>query len=178
MIGSRSCKALAAALVGGLSCSILLAVPGKVVTKQGDTFEGEVQDRRADQGVVIITTADGRKVQVKAGNVDRIQPLARPEGAPDEAPGAPPGFDVPPTPAPRPAPAPGSVEADLRNRLAALPKNDVTNRIKLARAALPRREYGVARDCLDQALRLDPRNQEAADLLRTVDAQQRMDQRA
>src|SRR5437867_656160 len=104
MIGSRSCKALAAALVGGLSCSILLAVPGKVVTKQGDTFEGEVQDRRADQGVVIITTADGRKVQVKAGNVDRIQPLARPEGAPDEAPGAPPGFDVPPTPAPRAAP--------------------------------------------------------------------------
>jgi len=167
----RSWTALAAAaLVGGLSCSFLLAKPGKVVTKQGVSFEGEVQDRRADQGVVVVTTADRQKIEVKASNVDRVEFAEEP--GPDAAPPADPGNPD------APAPQPGSVEADLRNRLASFPKNDVNNRVKLARSALERREYGVARDSLQQALQIDPNNQQAKDLLTTVEAQQRLDQRA
>src|SRR5438552_4987566 len=149
---ARSLALAAAALVGGLSCSLLLARPGKIVTKQGQTFEGDVQDRRKDQGIVLVTTPDRQKIEVKAGNVNRI---AYAEEAPGADAATPPGT----APAPGAAPAPGSVEEDLRSRLASLPRNDVTNRIKLARAALQRREYGVARDCLDQALQIDPRNQ-------------------
>jgi hypothetical protein len=163
----------AAALVGGLSCSFLLAKPGKVVTKQGVSFEGEVQDRRKEQGVVVVTTGDKQKVEVKASNVDRVEYAEEP--APDDPNATGPDAANPPTP---PAAQPGSVEADLRNRLASYPKNDVNDRIKLARDALQRHEYGVARDSLDQVLQVDPRNQQAKDLMTTVDAQQRLDQRA
>ena len=181
MIRPRSWKALAAAtLAGGMSlgicCSLLLARPGKVVTKGGQSYEGEVTEN-PQQGSVDIVTAKGERVKVLKGNVNRIE---WGEEAPPDNPPLPPGVEpVPPdnTPAPAPTPAPGSIEEDLRNRLASLPRNDVANRIKLARAALQRREYGVARDALDQATQIDPRNQEAQDLLRTVDAQRRMDQR-
>lgn len=174
MIRPRSWKALAAAaLVGGLSCSLLLAKPGRVVTKQGQSFAGEVQDRRKEQGVVVVTTADRQKIEVKTSNVDRVEYV---EDVPPDA--TAPGPDAAVPPGPGPALEPGSMEADLRGRLASLPKNDVNNRIKLARAALERREYGVARDCLDQALQIDPRNQEAKDMLTTVEAQQRLDRRA
>ena len=173
----RSWKALAAAtLAGGLtlgvSCSLLLARPGKVVTKGGQSYEGEVTES-PQQGSVEVVTAKGERVKVLKGNVNRIEYAE--EAPPDNA--APPPEGADPAAPDTPPPAPGSVEEDLRNRLASLPRNDVANRIKLARAALQRREYGVARDALNQATQIDPRNQEAQDLLRTVDAQRRMDQR-
>jgi hypothetical protein len=150
-----------------MGSSLLLAKPGKVVTKQGQSFEGDVRDNRATGGSVEVIDANGRKVTLQAGNVNRVEYSEAP--APDETPAA--------ADAPAPAPEPGSVEADLRQRLAALPRNDVQGRIKLARQSLERREYGVAQEALDQALGLDPKNQEAQGLRATVDAQRKLDQR-
>lgn len=163
---NRSLAALSAAvLAGGISCSLLMARPGKVVTKQGQSIEGDITERPND-GAVDIVRPNREKVTVRAGNVQRID-YADP--APDA--GAPAGANPPATG------APGSPDEDFRRRLAALPPRDVANRIKLARWAFDQERYDLSREALQQAIQIDPRNEEARTLLNTVDAQERLHQR-
>lgn len=167
----RTLGLAAAVLAGGLACPLLLAGPGKVVTRQGQTFEGEVTDNRARGGDVEVVDANGRKITLKRGNVASVEANETPpaDGDAPIAADAPPGAGA--------APAPGPAEAELRNRLSSLARNDVNGRLRLARNAFNRREYAVATEALEQALQLDPRNEEARALLDTVDAQRRLDQR-
>lgn len=53
-------------------------------------------------------------------------------------------------------------------RLAALDPQDVQGRIELARQAMERQRFDLARDTLEETLRIDPNNQQASDLLSLV----------
>ena len=163
---TRSLAALSAAvLVGGVSCSLLFARPGKVVTLQGQTFEGDVTEK-PDTGEVIIVRPNGERITLNARNIQkpiRYDPNA-PAGTP--APGG----------APAAAPA-GSVQDQFQKRMAALRPQDVQGRIQLARWAFERNELDLAKQAVTEATQIDPRNQEARDLRVTIEAQQKLPNR-
>jgi hypothetical protein len=70
---------------------------------------------------------------------------------------------------------PPGVEEQFRQRHAELEPEDVQGRIDLARWAFDRREYALARDILEEALEIDARHMEAANLLDLVRSQIRME---
>jgi len=70
---------------------------------------------------------------------------------------------------------PPAMEEQFKQRLAKLPRNDIKRRIDLAHWAFDNRRYDLARDALDDALRLDPNNLEATTFRNTVDEQRRLD---
>jgi len=70
---------------------------------------------------------------------------------------------------------PPPMEDQFKQRLAKLPRNDIKGRIDLAHWAFDNRRYDLARDALDDALRLDPNNLEATTFRNTVDEQRRLD---
>ncbi|MCS7034012.1 MAG: hypothetical protein NZ561_08460, partial [Phycisphaerae bacterium] len=67
---------------------------------------------------------------------------------------------------------------EFAERLASLPPEDVAGRIELARWAMDNRQLTLARDALESALAQDPNSAEAAELLRFVQGQLRLDARA
>jgi hypothetical protein len=71
-----------------------------------------------------------------------------------------------------------TVEEEFAKRRAALPPNDARSRIQLARWAFERQAYDLARDAAQEAIQIDRRNQEAQDLLRTIDAQRKLNRKA
>ena len=158
---TRTLAALSAAvLVGGVSCSLLLARPGKVTTLQGQTFEGDVTEK-PDTGEVVIVQPNGQRVTLNARNV-RVQ---YDPNAPATTPGA-------------GAPAAGSVQDQFQKRMAVLAPRDAQGRIQLARWAFERNEFDLAKQAVNDAMQIDPRNQEARSLLVTIEAQQKLQTRA
>ena len=71
---------------------------------------------------------------------------------------------------------PDAYSKDFADRLAKLEASDVSGRIELARQAFNRRQYGLARQALDSALKIDPNNREATDLQNTIYSQMRLEQ--
>jgi hypothetical protein len=65
---------------------------------------------------------------------------------------------------------------DFHDRMSKLKPDDVSGRIELARDAFNRRQYGLAREALDSAMKIDPNNREAYDLQNTIDSQIRLEQ--
>ena len=51
---------------------------------------------------------------------------------------------------------PDAYSKDFADRLAKLEASDVSGRVELARQAFNRRQYGLARQALDSALKIDP----------------------
>jgi hypothetical protein len=64
---------------------------------------------------------------------------------------------------------------EFRKRLAALEATDIKGRIALSREAFDQRRYDLAREGLNDALRIDPNNREATDLLDLVERQIRLE---
>jgi hypothetical protein len=71
---------------------------------------------------------------------------------------------------------PDAYSTDFHNRLSKLEASDVSGRIALAREAFDRRQYGLARQALDSALKIDPNSREATDLQNTIYSQMRLEQ--
>jgi hypothetical protein len=69
---------------------------------------------------------------------------------------------------------PGPIDDQFNKRLAALDPNDAPGRVKLARFAFANGKNDLAARALNSALQIDPNNQEAQDLLKTVNAQNDM----
>jgi hypothetical protein len=67
-----------------------------------------------------------------------------------------------------------SVEEQFKQRMAKLSKKDSAGHVELARWAIDRREYSLALDALDAALAIDPSNEDAIQLARTVEKQRRL----
>lgn len=68
-------------------------------------------------------------------------------------------------------------KSEFDKRLAELDPQDVAGRVKLARWAFDQKEYDLATDAADAALKIDPRNQEARDLRTTIQEQIRLGRR-
>ncbi|HEV7300440.1 MAG TPA: hypothetical protein VGN72_13820 [Tepidisphaeraceae bacterium] len=64
---------------------------------------------------------------------------------------------------------------EFQQRMSQLKPDDVEGRIQLARWAYDNRQYAQARDALDAALKIDPNNRDATDLLETVQRQVRLE---
>src|SRR4051812_14720724 len=71
---------------------------------------------------------------------------------------------------------PEAYATEFHDRLTKLPATDVAGRIEMARDAFNRRQYGLAREALDGALKIDPNNREASDLQNTIASQMRLEQ--
>jgi hypothetical protein len=69
-----------------------------------------------------------------------------------------------------------SVEQSIRDRLEKLGATDVPGRIALAREAFNVRQYTLARDVLESALEIEPRNEDVLQLLDLVSSQMRMEE--
>jgi hypothetical protein len=70
-----------------------------------------------------------------------------------------------------------SIEQEYQKRLAKLSAYDVRGRIELAQWVFQNKAYALALDVLTETQKLQPRNQEVADMIRTVDRQMYLDQR-
>src|SRR5690242_18838746 len=70
-----------------------------------------------------------------------------------------------------------SAADEFEKRRAVLAPTDVPGRIRLARWAFERQQYDEAYDVAKEATVLDPRNQDAQEMLRRIDAQRRLNQR-
>src|SRR5439155_18656619 len=60
-------------------------------------------------------------------------------------------------------------------RMAKLDARDVNGRLALAREAFDQREYVLARDAVESALRIDPNNSDAVALRETIQSQMRLE---
>ena len=178
--------AVAAAFL--LCCSsLLMALPGTVTLKDGKSFTGDVTVRKETNKVDVVV--EGKKYSFSMAIVAGIK---LDENAPQPTPGQPqpgqpqpgqpqPGQPQPGQPQPgqpQPPAQPGmSPEEEFDKRMQALGPRDVAGRIKLAQWAVERKRYDMAQDALKQALGIDPRNREAQDFMKVVEAQQRLNQR-
>jgi hypothetical protein len=164
--------ALTALLLALALASPLAARPGRIVTKDGKTWEGDVTEN-AQQGRVNVVIK-GQTHTFLRGNVDRIEYS---EAAPD-APAAP-AQPQPPAPGqPQPGATMTAEEQEFQKRRTAIANSDVNGLLTLARWAFDRQQYDLAHDAAQDAQNADPRNQAAADLLRTIDAQRRLSRRS
>ena len=141
------------------------ARPGKVVTKDGKTWEGDVTEN-VQQGRVNVVI-NGQTHTFIRSNVDRIDYS---EAAPDTA-------TNPGQSQPQPGGTMTAEEQEYHKRRAAIANNDVNRLLQLARWAFDRQQYDLAHDAAQDARSADPRSQEAADLLRTIEAQRRLNRR-
>lgn len=69
-------------------------------------------------------------------------------------------------------------DEEFRQRLAKLEANDVKGRIALARQAFNRRRYDLAREAINDALRIDPNNRDATEFADLVERQIRLERAA
>lgn len=67
-----------------------------------------------------------------------------------------------------------TAEEEFNERLAKLEANDAQSRVELARWAFDKEEYDLARKAVDEALKIDPNNADAATLRTTVQSQIRL----
>lgn len=67
-------------------------------------------------------------------------------------------------------------ETEFLRKLEALNPNDVAGRVRLAREAFDARRYVIARDVLEEALKIDPRDTEALTMMETVRRQIRLEE--
>ena len=144
-----------------------LSKPGRVVTKDGKTLEGDVTENPQLNQVNIVV--DGQKYTFHRNNINRI------DYAPDE-PTPPPA--APPPGQQQPGGAMTADEQEFQKRRAATANNDVNGLLKLARWAMERQQYDLAYDAAQDARDADPRNREAQDLLRTIEAHRKLNRRA
>jgi hypothetical protein len=159
-------------LLGILTAATVWARPGRVVTKDGKVWEGDVTERKQQNQIDIVV--EGKKFTFSLDNVDRWNFDDSIEVTPPPQP-AQPGQ---PQPGQQPGQRPGmTVEQEFEKRRAALPPNDAVARVRLARWAFERQQYDLARGAAEEALEIDSRNQEAQALLRTIDAQRRLDRK-
>jgi hypothetical protein len=70
-----------------------------------------------------------------------------------------------------------SVEQEYQRRLAKLAAYDVRGRLELAQWVFRNKAYALALDVLNEAQKIQPRNEEVKEMLRTVDRQIYLDQR-
>jgi hypothetical protein len=73
---------------------------------------------------------------------------------------------------------PGTTKKQFERQLAKLDKNDSDGRVKLARWAIDKRELDLALDALDEALKINPNDNDAAALRSVVEKQQRIQRMA
>ena len=179
----RGATAAAALLLIVTLASSLPARPGRVVAPDGKTIEGDVTENEKDNTVEIVSGGRTYKFNkaVLKGEVeyDDSIPVDPPKGRPQprqpqqgQQSGAQPPVGQQPQPRGQ-----MSAEEEFDKRRAALAPADVRGRVNLARLAFDRGEYDIARDLAEEALKIDRRNQEAADLLRTIDAQRKLNRR-
>lgn len=170
-------SALSALLLTLALATPLAARPGRVVTRDGKTFEGDVSERPSEKKVDVVI--DGKKYTFSTGNLARkveyddsivVQTAPPPPARPQ------PGQPQPGQPVATRAPA-ESAEQEFAKRRAALAANDAAGRVRLSRWAFEREEYDLARDVAQEAVTLDRRNQEAQEMLRTIDAQRRLNRK-
>jgi hypothetical protein len=167
-------NALPALVFACVFASSVLARPGRVVAPDGKTLEGDVTENQQDGTVTIISGGQQYKFNTAS--------LKRPVEYDDSIP-------VPGKPQPQPAqgqqpgqpPAQGGVgmsaEEEYNRRKSALAAGDAPGRVRLARWAFERQEYDLAHDAAQEAVTVDPRNREAQDLLRTIDAQRKLNRK-
>ena len=155
-----------------LTCVLALATllparPGKVVTKDGKTWEGDITELPKENMVEVVI--NGQRHRFSMAN------LARP-----------PEYDqaAPATPGQRPAPGqpqqPGaamSPEDEFQKRRSQVADNDVNGLLRLSRWAFERELYDQAYDAAKDARDADPRSREAQDLMRNIDAQRRLNRK-
>ena len=164
-------RALPALALTAALCSSLPAKPGRVVTKDGKTYEGDVTENVQDK-TVEVNSANGTKYKFSAQN------LAHPIEYDDSIP-----VPVKPAPATAAQPQPGqpgpamTVEQEYEKRHSVLAANDVEGRIRLSRWALGRQQYDLAHDAAQEVLDIDKRNADAQELIRTIDAQRKLDRK-
>ena len=66
------------------------------------------------------------------------------------------------------------VKEEFARRMAKLGKTDAAGRIEIARWALEKREYDLSIDALDAAIAIDPNNEDARQLLKSVESQRKL----
>ena len=153
------------------------AKPGSVTTRDGKTWEGDVTEDKQQNRVSVIV--DGKKYSFSRDNVDRVEYDPNAPATPPRPPQPQPNPNQPQQPAAQQPRGPGmSAEEEFQKRRAALPRNDAPSRVALARWAFERQEYDLARDAVDEALQIDPRNQQAQEMSKTIDAQRRLTRKA
>jgi hypothetical protein len=169
---SRGATGAAALLLIVTLASPLPARPGRVVAPDGKTLEGDVTENPKDNSVEIVSGGRTYKFNKAAlkGEVEYddsipVEPKTKPQPR------------QPQPPAGQQPRGQMSAEEEFEKRRAALAPTDVRGHVGLARTAFDRGEYEIARDLAQEALKIDPRNQEAQDLLRTIDAQRKLNRR-
>jgi len=178
-------NALPAFLFACVFASSVLARPGRVVAPDGKTLEGDVTENKQDGTVEILS--GGQRYKFNTASLkkpveydDSIQVQSKPQPQPQQPQGQQPGQPPAQTGQPQ-QPAQGgagmSAEEEYNRRKAALASGDSAGRVRLARWAFERQEYDLARDAAQEAVTIDPRNREAQDLLKTIDAQRRLKQK-
>jgi hypothetical protein len=172
-------NALPAFLFACVFASSVLARPGRVVAPDGKTLEGDVTENQQDGTVQIVSGGQTYKFNTASLKRpveydDSIQVPGKPQPQPPQG--------QPPAQAGQPQqPAQGGVgmsaEEEFNRRKSALAAGDAAGRVRLARWAFERQEYDLARDAAQEAVTIDPRNREAQDLLRTIDAQRKLNRK-
>lgn len=140
----RRVKFVAAGLVlllAGLIGGTLLAAPAIVITKDGQTFDGDV----SEVGNSIHITIHGVTTVIPKSGVAEIRYR-------------------------------GDYTEEFRKRMSRLAMDDVAGRITLAREAFDQRRYDLAREALNDAIRVDPNSPEAYEILALVQRQMQLEQ--
>jgi hypothetical protein len=124
-----------------LCASALLARPGIIKTKAGQTYDGDIKDN----GDTFTVTVDKIDTDVPKADVASVTYT-------------------------------GSLDDDFKDRMARLDPKDAEGRVKVAKFAFDAGRYDLAIQALSSALRIDPNNADALEMLRTVRAQQLLEQ--
>ena len=169
--------ALAALTVIFAAASFVHARPGRLIAPDGKRLEGDVTENQADKSVEIVSEGKRYKFKTAAlrGPVEYDDSISVPQRTPPQ-----PGQQPPAGQQPGQQPQPGasmSAEEEFAKRRAALAPADAAGRVRLARWAFEREEYDLARDVAQEAVTIDRRNQEAQEMLRTIDAQRRLNRK-
>ncbi len=127
-----------------LLASALLARPGVVITQDNNRFEGDVVENK-DKGTVDITPPGGDAQKTVTISRANVSSITYND----------------------------EVEKDVHQKLAKLDRSDVSGRLDLAHYAADHHAYQSAREVLEDARRLDPRNRQVNDLLDSVNEQLR-----
>jgi hypothetical protein len=130
-----------AALFILLCTTVLLARPGILKTKSGETYDGEIKDD-GDSYTVTVDKVDSQIPKSDVASVSYSE----------------------------------SIDQEFSQRMAALGPKDAEGRVKLARFAFDNGRNDLAIQALSVAMQIDPENADAASMLKTVQAQQGMEQ--
>jgi hypothetical protein len=130
-----------AALLILLCTTALLARPGILKTKSGETYNGEIKD----DGDSYTVTVDKVDSQIPKSDVASV------------------AYN-------------DSVDQEFSQRMASLGPKDAEGRVKVARFAFDNGRNDLAIQALSVAMQIDPENADAASMLKTVQAQQGMEQ--